>query len=158
VEALGGQPVWFDPGEVYMGLKLGTIDGVFFGWAELETIKLKEVVDYVMMPSMINPVNFDWIVSMKSWNKLSPEMQSTYMKAFRDNMLPQHKRSMQVCRQGLEAAKAYGVEVITLSPEEQQKFKEASIKVWEKAAQKDKNSAEAIQMLKDYMKSKGLLQ
>ncbi len=157
VEALGGQPVWFDPGEVYMGLKLGTIDGVFFGWAELETIKLKEVVKYVMMPSMINPVNFDWIVSMRAWKKLSPELQAAYMKAFRDNILPQHKKSMEVCQQGLDAAKAYGIEVITLSPEEQQKFREASIKVWDKAAKEDKNSAAAIKMIEDYLKSKGLL-
>jgi len=157
VEALGGQPVWFDPGEVYMGLKLGTIDGVFFGWAELETIKLKEVVKYVMTPSMINPVNFDWIVSMRSWKKLSPELQKAYMKAFRDNILPQHKKSLEVCQQGLDAAKAYGIEVITLSPEEQKKFREASIKVWDKAAQEDKNSAAAIKMMEDYLKSKGLL-
>lgn len=158
VEALGGQPVWFDPGEVYMGLKLGTIDGVFFGWAELETIKLKEVVKYVMIPSILDAVNFDWIVSMRSWKKLSPDMQATYMKAFRDNILPQHKKSMEVCRQGLDAAKAYGIEVITLEPAEQKKFKEASLKVWDKVAKEDKNSAEAVRMLREFLKSKGLLE
>ncbi len=157
VEALGGQPVWFDPGEVYMGLKLGTIDGIFFGWAELETIKLKEVVDYVMTPSILNPVNFDWIVSMRSWKKLTPEMQQAYMKAFRDNILPQYKKSMAVCQQGLDAAKAYGIEVIDLDEAEQKKFREASLKVWDGIAQEDENSAAAIKMIKDYLKAKGLI-
>ena len=156
VKAVGGQPVWFDPGEVYMGLKLGTIDGVFFGWAELETIKLKEVVDYVILPSILEFVNFDWIVSMEAWKKLSPEMQATYMKAFKENILPQHKKSMEVCQAGLDAAKAYGVKVITLPPAEMAKMQGKIKEVWDITAKEDAATAEAIKMLRDFLKTKGI--
>ncbi|MEW5722143.1 MAG: TRAP transporter substrate-binding protein DctP [Thermodesulfobacteriota bacterium] len=156
VEAVGGRPVWFDPGEVYMGLKLGTIDGVFFGWAELETIKLKEVVQYVMTPSILDPVNFDWVVSLEAWNKLSPEMQATYLKAFKENLPKQSQRSLEVCQAGLEAAKASGVQVTTLPPEELAKMQDQIKKVWDSVAAEDDNSAQAIKMLRAYLQTKGI--
>ena len=156
VDALGGEPVWFDPGEVYMGLKLGTIDGVIFGLAELETLKLKEVVKYVMMPAPFNPVVLDWVISLDSWNKLTPDMKAMYEKTMKDFVVKQYEKCMAHNNKGLEAAKAYGVKVINLEAAELKKFKVASMKVWDHVAKKDKESAQAVQKLKDYLKSKGI--
>ncbi len=156
VDALGGEPVWFDPSEVYMGLKLGTIDGVIFGLAELETLKLKEVVKYIMMPAPINPIVLDWVISLDSWKKLPQDTKQMYEKAMKGFLKKQYEECMADNNKGLDAAKAYGVQVIDLKPAELKKFRAAAMKVWDELAKKDKESAQAVQMLRDYLKSKGI--
>ncbi len=155
-KALGAEPVWFDPGEIYMGLKLGTVDGVYFSLAELETSKLKEVVKYVIFPAPINPLVEDWIINLESWNALTPEMQQIYEKTLRENIVGFYKEIAIRDQKGLEAAKKYGVQVITLQGEELKKYKAASSSAWEHVAGKDKQSAQAVKMLKDYLSSKGI--
>lgn len=155
-KALGAEPVWFDPGEVYMGLKLGTIDGVFFGVAELETMKLKEVVKYVMSPAPIDILVCDWVISERSWKKLTPEMQAAYEKAMKDNVVDQFNRCTVYNNKGLEAGKAAGVEVIEISAEELPRFRAAAMKVWNVMKEKDDQSAQAVKMVEDYLKSKGI--
>lgn len=157
VEALGGEPVWFPPGEMYMGLKLGTIDGTFFGEAELEVLKLKEVVDYIIRPSPITPLCVDWIVSLDSWNALTPDMQQAYEEAFRNNLRRQYEDCMVSIREGADAAVAVGVEITVLEPSELERFRALSMTVWDDVAASDPQSAQAVQMLKDYLTSKGIL-
>ena len=157
VEALGGASVWFDPGEVYMGLRLGTIDGVFFGTAELETMKLKEVVNYVVLPAPIDPLVVDWVVGLNSWNKLSPEVQETYDRVLRERVVrQQYEKCMISNDKGIEAAKKAGVTFITLKDEEIAKFRKASMKVWDDIAKADADGAKAVEMLKNYLKAKGV--
>lgn len=154
VEVLGGNPIWFDPGDVYMGLKLGTIDGVFFGFAELETLKLKEVVDYIMMPAPISPLILDWVINLNSWNKLSDSTKAQYEKIMQENVVKFYDKIMIENNKGLEAAQAYGVKVVTLAPAELEKMKEKAVKVWEATAGKDKESEQAVSMLKAFLKTK----
>ena len=156
VKALGAEPVWFDPGEIYMGLKLGTVDGIYFSLAELETSKLKEVVKYVIFPAPIDPLVEDWIINLESWNELTPETQQIYEKTLKDNIVGFYNEVAIRDQKGLEAAKKYGVQVITLQGEELKKFKTACSSVWDHVASSDKQSAQAVKLLKDYLSSKGI--
>jgi TRAP-type transport system periplasmic protein len=155
-KALGAEPVWFDPGEVYMGLRLGTIDGIFFGVAELETMKLKEVVKYVMSPAPIDILVCDWVIGLRSWNKLTPAMQATYDEAMKNNVVDQYHRSMVSNNKGLEAGKAAGVQVIEIAESELPRFRAAAMKTWEELRKKDAMSAQAVKMVEDYLRSKGI--
>jgi TRAP-type C4-dicarboxylate transport system substrate-binding protein len=155
VDALGGKPVWFDPGEVYMGLKLGTIDGIYFGPAELETMKLKEVIDYIILPAPISPLCLDWVINLKSWNKLTAEQKAEYDQVLRETMLDFYNQIQEKNQAGYEAAKAAGVEIIELDESEVKRFKEAAGEVWDQTAQETPQTAEAVRMLREFIKSKG---
>ncbi len=155
IEAFGAKPVWFDPGEAYMSLKLGTIDGILFGPAELETMKLKEVVKYISLPALINPLTLDWSMNLESWNKLSPEVQATYEKVMRANIRPMYDAVQKENDMGFKKAAEYGVKTITLPDSEIKKMREVARGTWEKLAKKDKASAEAIKMLKEFLAKKG---
>ena len=155
VEAFGAKPVWFDPGEVYMALKLGTIDGILFGPAELETMKLKEVVKFISLPALIEPLTLDWSMNMDSWNKLSPEMQAVYEKTMRANIKPMYEAIAKENEIGFQKAEEYGVQTIVLDDAEVVRMKKAARETWAQLAEKDKDSAEAISMLQDFLSRKG---
>lgn len=154
VKSLGGNPVWFDPGDVYMGLKLGTIDGVFWGFAELETLKIKEVVDYIMLPAPISPLVLDWVINLKSWNALDSKVQAEYEKVMKENVVKFYEKIEVANNKGLAAAKAYGVKVINLEPGEFDRMKQKALAVWETTAAKDKDSKAAVSLLKQYIQSR----
>ncbi len=156
IEAFGAKPVWFDPGEVYMALKLGTIDGILFGPAELETMKLKEVVKYVSLPALIDPLTLDWSMNMDSWKKLSPEAQATYEKVMRANIKPMYEAIQVENDMGFQKAEEYGVKIITLPEDEVKRMKEVARGTWEHLAKKDKAGAEAVKMLRGFLDKKGL--
>jgi TRAP-type C4-dicarboxylate transport system substrate-binding protein len=154
VESFGAKPVMFNPGEVYMALKLGTIDGVLFGPAELETMKLKEVVKYISLPAIIDPLVLDWTINMKSWKKLSPETQTTYLKVMKENIRPMYDRITLENNNGIKKAEEHGVKVIQLSPEEAKRLKEAARKTWDTQAAKNPANAEAVAMLRKFLAEK----
>ena len=155
IEAFGAKPVWFDPGEAYMSLKLGTIDGILFGPAELETMKLKEVVKYISLPALLSPLTLDWSMNLDSWNKLPPEAQATYEKVMRANIRPMYEAIQKENNMGFQKAEEYGVKTITLPESEVKKMREVARGTWDRLAKKDKASAEAIKMIKDFLAKKG---
>ena len=155
IEAFGAKPVWFDPGEAYMSLKLGTIDGILFGPAELETMKLKEVVKYISLPALIDPLTLDWSMNLDSWKKLSPEAQAEYEKVMRANIKPMYEAIQKENDMGFRKAEEYGVKTITLPQAEVKRMKEVARGTWDRLAKKDKASAEAIKMLKEFLAQKG---
>ena len=155
VEAFGAKPVWFDPGEVYMALKLGTIDGILFGPAELETMKLKEVVKYISLPALIDPLTLDWTINMESWEQLTPEMQAVYEKTMRDNIKPMYEAIAEENQVGFQKAAEYGVKTIVLDDAEVARMKKVARGTWGKLAEKDPASAEAVKMIQDFLAKKG---
>ncbi len=154
IEAFGAKPVWFDPGEIYMALKLGTIDGVLFGPAELETMKLKEVVKYINMPAIIDPLTLDWTINLDAWNELTPEMQKTYEKVMRENIRDMYDRIAEENQMGFDAAKEAGVKTIHLNQAEEAKLKKIARETWDLQAKKGKASAEAVNMLREFLKTR----
>ncbi len=154
IESFGARPVWFDPGEIYMALKLGTIDGVLFGPAELETMKLKEVVKYINFPAIIDPLVLDWSINLDAWNKLTPETQETYEGVMRKHIRDMYDRIALENEMGIEKAKESGVEIVHLDPDEEARLRKTALEVWEIQAKKGPASADAVKMLRDFLESK----
>ena len=116
---------------------------------------LKEVVKYISFPAMLDILILDWCMNLESWNKLPPDVQETYEKTMRDLVVPSFEACMRENNKGLEAAKAYGVEIINLEPAEAEKFRTTARKIWDRQAEKDPASAEAVKMLREFLASKG---
>ncbi|MEW5722418.1 MAG: TRAP transporter substrate-binding protein DctP [Thermodesulfobacteriota bacterium] len=156
VKQAGAVPVLFPPPDMYMALKLGTVDGVIFSAAELEGLKLKEVVKYLVNPGFIDPLVLSFIVSQDSWDKLTPEAQKTIEDTVRE-INPGIFQKLQVATvEGIEAAKKVGVEVVDLDEMEVGKMRELAVKVWAETAAKSDRTAKTVGMLKEYLTSKGI--
>ena len=156
VKHAGGTGVMFPPPEMYMGLKLGTIDAAIFGQGELEAMKLKEVVKYVNFPGVIDPFCLDFIINMKSWKALPSEVQQTIEATLGDLIPKLYGKCMVTNKKGVEAANAAGVTMVTMEPSEVKRLRTISKKVWEEIGAKSPRTAEGIKLLKDFLASKGI--
>ena len=58
---------------------------------------------------------------------------------------------------GIEAAKAIGVQEVHMAPEEVAKLRSVAASVWEETAALSDSARKTVQMLRDYLASKGIV-
>lgn len=157
VQGLGATSTIFPPAEMYMALKLGTIDGFIYSTAELETSGYKEVIKYINWPAVIDPLCVEWIINLDSWNALPPDVQQTIEDTLVEIGPPIFEKYMVDNRKGLEAAKAAGVKRINMEPSEVAKLRAVAAVVWKETAAKSDRARKTVQMLRDYLATKGII-
>ena len=155
IEKLGGSPVMFDMSELYMALKLGTVDGAVHCTWSLADAKYDEVCKYATYPSLVYPLVNDFIINLDSWNALPDDVQKTIEDVLREVCPMTSQKCEEHDLACVSAAEEHGVEFITLSDSEVAKFAAASMEAWDVLAQKDPKAAETVEMLRDFVKSKG---
>jgi TRAP-type C4-dicarboxylate transport system substrate-binding protein len=155
VKNLGGVPVTFPLSELYMALKLGTVEGAIPGFGDLDSAGYKDVIKYINYPPFLDP-NASILIGMDSWKKLSPDVQ----KAVEDAIMAVHP-SMYKCIDdytvnAIDASKKKGVQIVTMEPKEVQRLRPAALQVWGEIAKRSPRAPKTVQMLKDFLKSKGV--
>jgi TRAP-type C4-dicarboxylate transport system substrate-binding protein len=88
LEAMGGIPTSVPMPEFYMSLSLGTIDGLYWTFPELESAKFKEVAPYAVQPPMVQVSLFSWLMNMDKWNSLPDDIQETLEQVLKDTFIP----------------------------------------------------------------------
>ncbi len=129
---LGGAPTDMSTDELYMGLKLGTIDAMMYPTAELETMGFKEVVKYVNFPYVLAPGGMMFLFNMDAWNSLPADLQYTIEnECWTDEWLMDlWNRYYPLNKAGVDAALEYGVERVDMPEAEVMKVLEIARKVW----------------------------
>ena len=160
VEALGGLPVDMAYADVYMGLKLGTIDGTTTGGLALETGKLKEVVMGWATMGLYGCTVNSAIFNMDALNALPDDIeklvkeQSKYYFAATLGMVELLQQEYLIAA----SVRDYGIEHWVWSPEEQKKAREiAKDEVWSFYGAKTPLSQEMLDIIIEYQKVFGLL-
>lgn len=156
VQHLGAKATIFPPAEMYMALKLGTVDGLIYSTAELETSKYKEVLKYINWPAVIDPLCVDWIINMDSWKKLPEDVKKTIEDTLVEIGPSIFQKYMADNKKGIEAAKAAGVQEIHMDPAEVAKLRAVAAKVWDETASQSESARKTVQMLRDYLATKGV--
>jgi TRAP-type C4-dicarboxylate transport system substrate-binding protein len=72
VRALGAEPVFMPPGDVYMAIETGTVDGICTCPPVILAFKLQEVVRHCVICTF-GCVSEGVVMNMSTWNKLSEE-------------------------------------------------------------------------------------
>lgn len=155
----GAAAVTMPGGEIYMAIKLGTIQGTPFPPQLLETLKLKEVVKYIISPGLVAPPNTCMVINMDSWKAL-PEAAK---KAVTDD-----KKAIEVYLANGKAYQAYddkalteayklGIKNITLPDNEIKEARRIAVEVWDMVGAKDPYSKKALEIWKRYVADKGLM-
>ena len=155
----GASPVSLPGGEIYMAMKLGTIEGTPFPPMILETLKLKEVVDYIIFPGFVTPPQTCIIINKDAWNALPKDLREkltndvTLIDFYKANGKAYQARD----DQALETAYKAGIKKIVLPEEEMKKARTMAIEIWENVGKKDQYSGEAVDILKRYMNDKNMM-
>ncbi len=136
--------------DYYTALKLGTVVGTTQAINFLETQKLMEVDKYYIKTAD-QVASGHLIINKKAWDALPPDIQNRIQDRIDANIIQALKPHVDGEARAEKAALAYGVKFTTLPPEEEAKVRAASRADWDQIAAKSPASAQAIQILKNWM-------
>lgn len=159
VEAMGGLPVAMAYGDVYMGLKLGTVDGSTTGALALENAKLKEVATgMTISPRTNNPVNAI-LINMDAFNALPDDIKAILNEEVKHYMYALGATEGMQNQLGLAAAvKEYGVKTWQWSGEDEAMLRQlAKDEVWPYYGGLSATSQKLLDIMIEHMEVLGLL-
>jgi TRAP-type mannitol/chloroaromatic compound transport system substrate-binding protein len=159
VKLLGATPVNVPSGEIYMAIKLGTIDGLLMAEWFYETHKLGEVMKYYLRPTT-NVIGANICVNMDSWKRLPESLRTAIQEAafasWWEASLSYGSERMNI--NDKISPEKYGVQYTTLPPEEEKWLIETSqSKIWPLIAAKDQASAKGVDIVRKARKYLGLV-
>jgi TRAP-type C4-dicarboxylate transport system substrate-binding protein len=149
VKKLGAAPTSIPYDEMYMALKLGTIDGYLASSSALISGKLGEVIHHYLLPTT-NSINCIWAVNMDSWNALPKDIRELL-----DNAAPMVAVENAAMYSGYvenskaEAIKKYKVQFHTLSDADQARALKVAVPLWDAAGAKSPDCKKAVDIIKE---------
>jgi len=154
MSALGASVVTLPGSELYMAMKLGTVDGITYTGSELESMKLMEVVKYVSLPSLYITNNV-FTVNLAKWKELPDDLKTALNNWSKTELKTVGKALLDYQQKALDTAKKYGVQFIELPKQEIEKSRAmADESTWATWAKQDKFFAEGVKIVKDYYAKK----
>lgn len=135
LSALGASGVTISGSEVYMSLDRGVIDGTLTGIDNIHDRKLFETADYALKLPLYE-ATFTLLMNKETWESLTPELQKTVQETVDEVTAEEHKRVYAMDKELWEKLEKEGLmEVITLSEEEQKRWREQTKQVADKYAE-----------------------
>ena len=152
VKLLGASPVFLTGGEIYTALELGTVDAA--SWTSIAWSKMNwsEVAKYYCKPRTAD-MNLGLVVNKKKYDALPEKYKIILDLAARewiDNMMINYHEIEVLQEKKLDLKR-----LCVLSPEDQAKVQKMAIQVWDKIAKMSPRNAEAVKIIKAYMKKLG---
>jgi len=160
IKALGGIPVVLPKADLYMALKLGTVDGAITGASALSNVKLQEVTDcYVRYPNL-NNIGCTFMFNMDSLNALPDDIRELI---YRDSyaILANYFASVYDVENSwsLQTAVKEGyVKEIIWSEEDTAKVRKIGIGLWDEVAAKSPRCAKLIDIIKAQARDLGKIE
>ncbi len=128
---LGANPVPLPFPEIYNALQQKVIDGQDNPLYTSVLMKFTEVNKYATLTQHICTECYT-IVNKPFWDSLKPDQQKIFREAAEIQIKVNREENAKDLKNGLEKAKASGVEIITLTPAEREVFKKAVKPVYDK--------------------------
>lgn len=150
--ALGASTVTIPGAEMYMALKLGTIDGALYGASGLQESKMAEVVDYYVLPPVCQ-ITESLLISKKALAKLPEDLRAIVRYTSRPIMGEAGRQFEVDSVISYETSIGEGsVKPIFLSEEELKQMRAKILPLWDELAAKSPNMKKGVDIVKKYMK------
>jgi len=155
VQRLGASVVVVPGAEMYMAMKLGTIDGAIYGATGLQDIKLHEVVKYYTLPTTTQ-IALSLLINKDSLKKLPPDLRVIVEEGSRYILQDTSNRYITECKGSLNKSVNMGsVEINWLSEEEMAKMRNLVKPLWDELAEKSPRMKKGVDILKQQMRDVG---
>jgi len=150
--AMGASVTWLPGAELYMALKLGTIDIATWSCEGLIGYKWYEVCKYVIMPPMSTHSMSHFIINQAVWDALSDDYKNIYETAYHDIYIPQlYAHYLAEWDKIYSMADSLGYEIIELSDADAAEMMRISMEeIWVDEAAKAPECKEALDIVKSY--------
>lgn len=155
VQKLGCSVVVVPGAEMYMAMKLGTIDGAIYGATGLQDVKLHEVVDYYTLPTSAQ-IALSLVINKDSLKKLPPDLRKVVEVGTRYILEDTSNRYITECKTSLNKSVSMGSVKICMLPEEEMAKMRALVKpIWDELAAKTPRMKKGVDILKQQMRDLG---
>ncbi len=147
VRALGGTAVTLAPGELYIALERGVVDG--FGWPSIGVTDLgwHEVIKYVVYPGFYQ-TDVCILINLKTWNRLDSNAKRLFHSVIEKTERHSYELSQQMANDEKVFLKNRGIGVINFSGEEEEYYlKNADKAAWDRISVKSPSNALKIKQL-----------
>jgi len=157
--ALGAHAVSAPGPEIYTGLATGVFHGAHWGAAVgAQSLALYEVCKYHMKPSISLGTEEGWYVNKKALEKLPKDIQTVVRNVLDEQFWVRSvEYAYNEAKEIGNAQTKQGVEIVTLSAEDQKKMAEVAVTIWDEVAKAGPENAKAIAMLKQFLRDQGRL-
>jgi len=157
LKTLGAAPTMIPGAEQYVALQRGTVDGTVYPVFVLDAYKLKEVIRYVILPSIISPPTTEIYINLKVWEGLSPDLQKAINEAATQHQATMDKRYLEEGYMAVGRFVMTGLgEAIVLPESEVKKIRKAALAEWDELAAKSPRCKELVDVMKRFMADKGI--
>lgn len=130
-EALGALPTPMAMSEVFTALQQGTIDSMENAVVQIYASKYYETLKYLTLTEhTYNPETV--CISLDIWKEISPENQKIILEAAVESRDYNRRLAAEKSKDYLKKMEEYGVEIVYLTPEQKDAFKEIMKPVWKK--------------------------
>jgi TRAP-type C4-dicarboxylate transport system substrate-binding protein len=131
LKALGANPIQMGTGDIYLSMEKGVIDGYSIGWSAIRDFKWYEVSKYFTEVYLYD-TTFWVLMNRKTWDSFPHDVQEQIMSVNGEKGSSFLGASYDALhKDGRAAIKAMpGKEIITLSPQELERWKERAKPVW----------------------------
>ena len=155
VQKLGASAVVVPGAEMYMAMKLGTIDGAIYGATGLQDVKLHEVVKYYTLPTAAQ-IALSLLVNQDSLAKLPADLRALVEVGTRYILGDTSQRYITQCKASLaKAVNSGSVEISYLPEEEMAKMRALVIPLWDEIGAKGPRMKKGVDILKKQMRDLG---
>ena len=145
--------------ELYPALSQGVVDGAHWGAAQgAMSMSLYEVAKYHVLPPLNIAGTDAFIINQKAMDSLPADLRKTLVDTLNEQFWMrtneyQYKETITLAK----AQKEEGVKVNVLPQEVQNRLAKIAAQFWDKEAERSKEAAKAVQMLKDFLGELGYL-
>lgn len=157
MDVLEAAPVAIAGAEQYMALKRGTVEGTDYPFYTIGKYKFYEVCNYIIRPAFHTPGIIEILTNQQVYASLPPQ----YQKAIDRAGWLAFERTVELSPKWDERAykmcKEKGVQILDLAPAELQRFRSATLPLWDAVAKKSEVSSQLVRNLKAYLKAKGII-
>jgi TRAP-type C4-dicarboxylate transport system substrate-binding protein len=143
--------------EVYMALATGTLDGAIMGPLHTyRNLKMYEVAKYYQDFTFMMPV-VNVMVNLKAWNKLPEDLKETVDLAMFKNMFQVHQNHIaEEYKLRREMTKNGKITITKMDDASIKSLRAAAKKVWEAEAKKSKRNEQAMNLIIEMLRDRGL--
>jgi TRAP-type mannitol/chloroaromatic compound transport system substrate-binding protein len=155
LEQLGAKPMRIPGGEIYMALKMGTIDGAEFSVPSTDWgIKYQETSKYWVTPMGWHQVGTQGglLINMDAWKKLPKEYQAMVEQAAMANVIWTYSKGNFDSITAVENFRKAGTEITVLDQEAQDKLEELCVKFMEEESARNPNYAKIAKSVINFLK------
>lgn len=157
--AMGGSPVSMNAGDIYTGIKLGTIEGTYWDTGGIDDMSFQEVTNYASMPGW-NPAQHQEIyINLDKWNALTDWQREQIDGIFEETYFETSQLHLNDVEEALEIFTAAGGEIVNMSDEEIARMREKSVnEVWPDVAKLSDGNAKGVELWTKFLLEKGYIE